>query len=115
MVKYLVIEQQMDPQCEEEYGNTPLHRACAGGCQAVVEFFTSELIKYTPITGLTSNLKNRWNRTPLHSAVANGHLGILHYFISDHNCDPNILGQYGGILHYAAQVGHLHIYCQVLN
>ena len=109
LVKYLVTEQQIDPLYEDEYENTPLHRACEGGCQAVVEFLTSELSKYTPITGLISNLKNRWNRTPLHSAVAHDHLGVLHYFISDQNCDPNILGQYGGILHYAAQVGHLHI------
>ena len=79
MVKYLVIEQQMEPLCEDEYGNTPLHRACAGGCQAVVEFLTSEHEKYTPITQLASDLKNKWNSTPLHSAALNGHLEIIRY------------------------------------
>ena len=48
VVKYLVIEQQIDPLCEDEYGNTPFHRACAGGCQAVVEFQTHYLL-YCPI------------------------------------------------------------------
>ena len=76
MVKYLVTEQQMDPLCEDEYGNTPLHRACAGGHQAVVEFLTSALQIYTPFVELLSNLKDRWDNTPLHTAASNGHLGI---------------------------------------
>ena len=37
-------------------------------------------------------------------------MNILHFFISDHNCDPNIPGQYGRtLLNYAAHFGHLHI------
>ena len=46
MVKYLVTEQQLEPLYEDEYGNTPLHRACVGGCQAEVELLTSEHEKY---------------------------------------------------------------------
>ena len=69
VVKYLVIQQQIDPECEDEYGNTPLHRACTGGCQTVVEFLTSELIQYTPAKELVSDLKNKWDSTPLHSAL----------------------------------------------
>ena len=37
IVKYLVVEQQIAPLCEDEYESTSLHRACAGGCQAVVQ------------------------------------------------------------------------------
>ena len=66
MVKYLVNEQQIDPLCEDENGNTALHIACAGGHQAVVEFLTSEL-KYVPITELMNKLQNKWSDTPLHS------------------------------------------------
>ena len=40
----------MEPLCKDEYENTVLHRACAGGCQAVVEFITSELAKYNLIS-----------------------------------------------------------------
>ena len=88
MVKFLVMEQQIDPQCEDQNGSTPLHRACAGGCQPVVEFLSSEHVNYTPAPELVSDLKNKWDSTPIHSAVANGHLGILQFFISDQNCDP---------------------------
>ena len=110
MVKYLVIERQIDPECEDEHRNTPLHRACVGGCQPVVEFLTSEHINYTPASELVIDLRNKWDSTPIHSAVANGHLGILQFFISDQKCDPNIPGQHGGTpLHYAAEGGHLHI------
>ena len=110
VVKYLVDEQQMEPLREDEHGNTALHKACAGGCQTVVEFLTSELMQYTPIPELLSDLKNKWNSTPLHSAVAHGHLGILQFFISDQKCDPNILGQHGRTpVHYAAECGRLHI------
>ena len=71
-MKYLVSEQQIDPLCEDEYGNTPLHGACAGGHQAVVEVLASELTKYAPLSELMSDLKNVWNVTPLHSAIPMG-------------------------------------------
>ena len=74
MVKYLVVEQQMDLLCEDEYGHTPLHRACTSGGQAVVEFLTSELQSYAPIPKLMSDLKN--------STAAKGHLDITRFFIS---------------------------------
>ena len=45
----MIIVQQIDPLCEDGYGNTPLHRVCAGGCQAVVEFLTSELKRCNPV------------------------------------------------------------------
>ena len=60
LIKYLATE-QIDQMCEDDYQNTPLHRAYRYGCQAVVEFLTSELMKYTPITELVSTMKNKWN------------------------------------------------------
>ena len=51
-------------QCEDEYGNTALHRACAGGCQAVVELLAAEHERYNPITQVISDLKNKWHSTP---------------------------------------------------
>ena len=79
MVKNLVTEQQVYPLCEDEYVNTPLHRACAGGYLAVVEFLTSEMIKRRKkvFKELVSNLKNKWNRIPIHTAVVCGQLDIV--------------------------------------
>ena len=54
LVRYLVTEQQIDPLCEDS-GITPLHLACVGGHQAVVEFLSYELTKHTPITELVSD------------------------------------------------------------
>jgi len=47
IVKYLVVEIQMDPLCECGYGNTVLHSACTSGhgCQAVVVLLTAEVEK----------------------------------------------------------------------
>ena len=108
VVKYLVIEQQIDALCEDVYGNTPLHSACAGGCQAVVEFLTSELEKYNPITELVTDLRDKWSITPLHIVSRNGHLDILKSFISDKNFEPNISDKYGRTLHIASGYGRLH-------
>ena len=109
-MKYLVIEQQIDPLCEDDYGNTPLHRACASCHWTVVEFLTLELARYSPINKLMRDLKSEWNRNAIHSAVVHGHLDIIHFFISNQNCDLNISCQYSGTpLHYAAECGHLHI------
>ena len=96
--------------CKDECGNTPLHGACAGGHQAVVEVLASELTKYAPLGELMSDLKNVWNVTPLHSIIPIGHLGIVQFFISDLKCDPNVPeGWYCRTpLHTAAECGHLH-------
>ena len=91
MVKYLVTEQQIDPLCEDDYQNTALHRACAGGSLAVVEFLTSELKKYNPIKELCSDLRNKWKNTPLHKSSVEWPLG------------------YSSILHHAAMKGHIDI------
>ena len=50
VVRYLVTKKRVDPLCEDDSGITPLHLACVGGHQAVVEFFSYELTKHTPIT-----------------------------------------------------------------
>ena len=118
MVKYLVSDQQIDPVCEDEYGNTPLLGASAGGYQAVVEFLVSELTKYATFRELMSDLKNVWNVTPLHSAISMGHLeGIVQFFISDLKCDPSVPGgQYDRTpLHAAAECGHLKIVKYLIN
>ena len=82
VIKYLVIEQQIDLLCEDEYRNTPLHRACAGGCQAVVEFLTTELEKYTPVTGLISSLMQeqmeRHTPSQCYSKWSLGYTPLLH-------------------------------------
>ena len=58
VVKYLITEQQMEPLCEDEYGNTPLHRACAGGHEAVVEFLTLEIKRYAPFSERVTSVTN---------------------------------------------------------
>jgi len=79
-----------------EIPGTALHRACAGGCQA--------------ITQVISDLKNKWHSTPLHAAVSSGHLDIVKIFISDRKCDLNNSGDCGGTPpHHAAEFGHLQI------
>jgi len=68
VVKYLVIELQIDPLYEDAYGNTALHQACSGGCLPVVELLTAELRKYYP-SNVINDFANKWHSTPLLVAV----------------------------------------------
>ena len=77
MVKYLVAEQWMDPLCEDEYGHIPMHRACAGGSLAVVEFLTSELIPIAQLMSDHNNILTAHLFTMLLQMVL-GHTQILH-------------------------------------
>ena len=45
VVKYLVIEQQVEPLCQDENGWTPLHLSFASNGLCIVKFLTEETEK----------------------------------------------------------------------
>ena len=77
VIKYLVIEQQVEPLCRDEGGVTPLHISSERGCLEIVKFFTEEIEKYEPLKDLMPSLTTKKKSTPLHLAALNGHMDIV--------------------------------------
>jgi ankyrin repeat protein len=118
LVRYLVAEQQVDPMCQTEDGDTPLHQACHDNMDVVV-YLVNAMSQHLPLKDVVS-CRGRDGKTPLHAAAFKGQLKIVKYFITELNCDPNNVqtgkrhgrptGGGGRIaLHHAAQRGHLHV------
>ena len=83
LVKYLVIEQEINQLCEDDYGNTPLHRAYVGGLlHYAAAFGHLHIVKYlTDKQGCNPSRldeKNMYKCTPLHYAAINGHCEVLY-------------------------------------
>ena len=94
VVDYLVAKQQVDPECQDEDGYTPLHRACLGGDVKVISYLVNEMSKLTPLKDVLYH-KTKEGHTPLHLAALYGHLKVVQLFISEYNVDPNTPGLEG--------------------
>ena len=93
VVQYLVDTRHCDPLCQgKENQTTPLHLASRCGHLDVVRYFTT-------IHHCNPLVKNTYNNTPLHLAALEGKLDVVKYFLEDLNCEANIRGQFGSILH----------------
>ena len=120
LVRYLVAEQQVDPMCQAEDGDTPLHRACHDDSNMnVVVYLVNAMSQHLPLKDVVS-CRGKDGDTPLHDAALYGQLKIIKYFISELKCDPNIVstGEHHGrrtkcggriALHHAVVRGHLHV------
>ena len=120
LVQYLVAEQQVDPMCQTDSGDTPLHKTCHYDDNIdVVIYLVNAMSEYLPLKDV-AGCRNKDGATPLHYAALRGQLKIVKYFITELNCDPNIVitGEHHGrptkgggriALHNAAQRGHLHV------
>ena len=120
LVQYLVTEQQVDPMCQSEGGDTPLHKACADDDNMdVVVYLVNAMSQHLPLKDVAS-CRGIDGNTPLHSAALKGQLKIVKYFTTELNCDPNVVstGEHhwrptvgGGriAVHDAAQRRHLHV------
>jgi ankyrin repeat protein len=120
LVRYLVAEQQVDPMCQTERGDTPLHQACQDDDNMdVVVYLVNAMSQHLPLKDVVS-CRGIYGRTPLHSAALHGQLKIVKYLTTELNCDPNIesTGEHHGrttvgggriALHDAAQNGYLHV------
>ena len=120
LVRYLVAEQQVDPMCQAEDGDTPLHKACLDDNNMdVVVYLVNAMSQHLPLKDVVS-CRGKDGHAPLHSAALYGQLKIIKYLINKLNCDPSIVitGEHHGrptkcggrtALHHAAQNGHLHV------
>ena len=118
MVTYLVIEQQVDPLCQDENGTTLLQWSCTTGDLDIVTFLMEEIEKYNPVKDILADLKDKFQHNLLHYAVRYGHLNVLQFLISEKNCSPNIPGWRDRTpLHSAAGHGrgHLHLVKYLIN
>ena len=101
--KYLITEQNCDPNSRNLRGWTPLHYASDGGHMNIIQCQITEL-------GCDPNAPSNDGALPLHIACLNGHLNVAKYMITEQNCDPNSRDQDGlTILHYASKGGHMNI------
>ena len=120
LVQYLITEQHVDPMCQTEHGDTPLHKACYDDDNLdVVIYLVNAMSQHLPLKDVVS-CRGKDGQTPLHVAALYGQLKIVKHFISELKCDPNIevTGEHHGrttkcggriALHHAAQNGHLHV------
>ena len=120
LVRYLVTEQQVDPMCQTEGGDTPLHKASADDKNMdVIVYLVNAMSQHLPLKDVVS-CRGRDGKTPLQSAALFGQLKIVKYFITELNCDPSVVqtGEHHGrptvgggkiAIHDAAQKGHLHV------
>ena len=120
LVRYLVAEQHVDPMCQTEGGDTPLHKACYDDNNMdVVVYLVNAMSQHLPLKDVVS-CRGTDGVTPLHSAALFGQLKIIKYLITELNCDPSIVttGEHHGkptkcggriALHNAAVRGHLHV------
>ncbi|XP_035663981.1 death-associated protein kinase 1-like [Branchiostoma floridae] len=92
------LEAGVDVNTEDEYGDTGLHRACAGGHVKVVEL----LIK----NGANVNVTNWTGDTGLHEACGWGRDKVVELFIKN-GADVNLTNAHGDTgLHKACDEGH---------
>ena len=125
--------------CQNMYGDTPLHVACRKGHVDVVRYLVSEqgcstacqnkngdtplheacreghLVMVKALTSgqyykAASNSQNKDGDTPLHEACCEGHVDILKYLISEKGCSASCENKDGDTpLHVACREGHLAI------
>ena len=119
LVRYLVAEEKVDPMCQTDNGDTPLHKACySDNNMDVVIYLVNAMSQHLPLKDVV-RCQGKDGKTPLHTAALYGQLKLVKYFISEFNCDPNIVstGEHrrptggGGriALHATVQGGHLHV------
>ena len=95
LVKYLVIEQEINQLCEDDYGNTPLHRAYVGGLlHYAAAFGHLHIVKYlTDKQGCNPSCLDENKCIQLHYAAINGHMDIVKFFTVRKHCDPMCISQ----------------------
>ena len=120
LVRYLVAELQVDPVCQTEDGDTPLHKDCFDDNNMdVVVYLVNAMSQHLPLKDVVS-CRGKDGKTPLQIAALFGQLKIIKYLIIELNCDPSIeaTGEHHGrptkcggriAIHNAAQNGHLHV------
>jgi cytohesin len=93
-VKRLVIGCGVDPNIQDENGETPLHYAAWEGRLKVVKLLLEH--------GADPNVQDKDGETPLHLAAWDGHLDVVELLL-EHGANPNIQeNKYGKTpLHYA--------------
>ena len=102
--KYMIEEQQCDVECRNKYGDTPLHRAAAGGRLDIVQYLISE-------RGCDPMSRGWHGRTPLHDACHTGRLDVVKYLMEDVRVDSSCRDDDTGAtpLHLAALGGQLSV------
>ena len=93
-VKRLVVDCGIDPNIQDDIGDTPLHYAAEHGHLDVVKLLLEH--------GADPNIQNNSGKTPLHYAALDGHLEIVK-FLLEHGANPNVQDYKFGVtpLHFA--------------
>lgn len=74
--------------CEDEYGNTALHMACANGATDIVVYIM-ERLRNDPQQAQLLNARNKSGSTALHWAALNGHKAIVELLVNA-NCNVSM-------------------------
>ena len=103
LIKYLVEDETLDPECRDMNNCTPLHIAASEGHLEIVKYLVMEKI-------CDQNCKSDGGLTPLHCAAQEGHLHVVRHLVEEYGCDPHEPDDHKQIpLHLASLKGHLDI------
>ena len=103
VTKRLIEECSCDPNIKNTSGSLPIHLACLGGNNDLVDYIAT-------LPGARPNDRDNSGITPLHYAVLKGCKQVVEYLIVKHNADPNSKDNSGQTpLHIACKSGHLDI------
>ena len=103
ITRYLIREQNCNPETTTPNGRTPLHLACKSGHLHIARCLITDY-KCNP------HCTDNDGYTPLHAASESGNLDSVKYLIAESGCDPEVSDSVGNTpLHYASKSGHLNI------
>lgn len=88
VVKTLIEDHNCNPQCHDEWGDSPLHFACQRGSTDLVRYLIDQ-------HGCDPMCQGEILNTPLHYASSAGNLDTVRYLVKEKNCSPLCPNKYG--------------------
>ena len=100
MARILITKYGCPVDCQNKYGETPLHIVCSYGYLSIVRMLILEC-------KADMNIRNYNENTPLNKAALNGHVHVVVFFVKELSSSPKIKGYRGrNLLHQVCDWGH---------